>query len=185
MKEARKKTVKPLLWLGVISITMLFAGFTSAYTARADNGSWQIISLPSAFYLSTAIIITSSITLFAAFQMAKKDNQKGIVIGLIATFLLGILFTYTQFQGWAELKAADIVLAGKFSNAAGSFVYLLTGIHLLHLAGGLISLLVAIFNAVKGKYNSQNTLGLELCSIYWHFLDILWIYLFLFLYYIR
>ena len=141
LKAAQQKASKPLLWVGILSIVMLYAGLTSAYVVRADNGNWLLFNLPNAFYLSTAVIVTSSITLFFAFQMAKKNNQKGIIIGLLATFV--------------------------------------------HLFAGLISLLVTLKNSIQGKYNAQNTLGLELCSIYWHFLDILWVYLFLFLYYIR
>jgi len=185
LKEAQKKASKPLLWVGILSIVMLFAGLTSAYVVRADNGNWLIFNLPNAFYLSTAVIITSSITLFYALQMAKKNNKSGMVIGLLATFILGLVFTFLQFQGYGELLSKQIVFAGKSANASGSFLYLLTFLHLLHLFAGLITLLVTLKNAMKGKYNAENTLGLELCSIYWHFLDILWVYLFLFLYYIR
>ena len=117
--------------------------------------------------------------------MAKKNNNKGIVIGLLATFMLGLAFSYFQYLGWSELYRNNIVLGGKSSNASGSFLYLITFLHLLHLFAGLISILVTLKNSIQGKYNAQNILGLELCSIYWHFLDILWVYLFLFLYYIR
>ncbi len=185
LKAAQQKASKPLLWVGILSIVMLFAGLTSAYVVRADNGNWLLFELPNAFYLSTAVIVTSSITLFFAMQMAKKDNQKGIVFGLLATFILGLIFSYLQYAGWSELYSKHIVFGGKTSNASGSFLYLITFLHLLHLFAGLISVLVTVKNAAKGKYSAQNTLGLELCSIYWHFLDILWVYLFLFLYYIR
>lgn len=185
LNAARKKAAKPLLWIGIVSIIMLFAGLTSAYVVRADNGNWLLFNLPDIFFVSTAIIITSSITLFIALQMAKKNNKTGIVLGVLVTFILGIVFTYTQFQGWHELTAKGIVFAGKYANASGSFLYVLTGLHLAHLFGGLISLFVTFINSVRGKYSAENTLGLELCSIYWHFLDILWVYLFLFLYYIR
>lgn len=185
LKAAQQKASKPLLWVGIISIVMLFAGLTSAYVVRADNGNWLIFNLPNAFYLSTAVIITSSITLFYALQMAKKNNKKGVVLGLLATFVLGLLFSYFQFVGYRELLDKNIIPAGKSSNASGSFLYLITFLHLLHLFAGLISVLVTLKNGIRGKYNAQNTLGLELCSIYWHFLDILWVYLFLFLYYIR
>lgn len=185
LKAAQQKASKPLLWVGVLSIVMLFAGLTSAYVVRADNGNWLIFNLPNAFYLSTAVIVTSSITLFYALQMAKKNNKKGMVLGLLATFILGLTFAYLQYAGWGELYSKNIVFGGKSSNASGSFLYLITFLHLLHLFAGLISLLVTLKNAIKGKYNAENTLGLELCSIYWHFLDILWVYLFLFLYYIR
>ena len=185
IKEAYNKASKPLLWVGIISIVMLFAGLTSAYVVRADNGNWLLFDLPNAFYLSTGVIVTSSITLFFAFQMAKKNNKKGIIIGLVLTFILGLLFTYFQFEGYGELYSKQIVFGGKSSNAAGSFLYLITFLHLLHLIAGLIVLLVTLVKGLKGKYDAQNTLGLELCSIYWHFLDILWVYLFLFLYFIR
>ena len=185
LKAAQQKASKPLLWVGILSIVMLFAGLTSAYVVRADNGNWLIFNLPNAFYLSTAVIVTSSITLFYALQMAKKNNKKGMVVGLLATFILGLAFAYLQYAGWGELYSKNIVFGGKSSNASGSFLYLITFLHLLHLFAGLISVLVTLKNAIKGKYNAENTLGLELCSIYWHFLDILWVYLFLFLYYIR
>lgn len=182
---AQNKASKPLLWVGIFSIVMLFAGLTSAYVVRADNGNWLLFNLPSAFYLSTAIIVTSSITMFLALQMAKKNNKGGIIISLLATFVLGLVFAYFQYLGWSELYSKQIVFGGKSANASGSFLYLITFLHLLHLFAGIISLLITLKNSVKGKYNAQNTLGLELCSIYWHFLDILWVYLFLFLYFIR
>lgn len=185
LKAARRKAAKPLLWVGIVSIVMLFAGLTSAYIVRADNGNWLIFNLPDMFYISTAVIITSSLTLFAAMRMAKKNNYTGVILGVLFTLILGLVFTYTQFQGWSQLTAKGIVFAGKYSNASGSFLYVLTGLHLAHLFGGLISLLVTLVNSLKKRYNAENTLGLELCSIYWHFLDILWVYLFLFLYYIR
>lgn len=185
IKEAYNKASKPLLWVGIISIVMMFAGLTSAYVVRADNGNWLLFNLPNAFYLSTAVIVTSSITLFFALQMAKKGNKKGTTIGLLVTFALGLLFSYCQYAGWGELYSKNIVFGGKSSNAAGSFLYLITFLHLVHLFAGLIVLLVTLTNSIKGKYNPQNVLGLELCSIYWHFLDILWVYLFLFLYFIR
>jgi cytochrome c oxidase subunit 3 len=185
IKAAYNKASKPLLWVGIISITMMFAGLTSGYVVRADNGNWLIFNLPNAFYLSTAVIITSSITLFFALQMAKKDNKKGTILGLLVTFVLGLVFTYSQFVGYGELMDKHIFFAGKSANASGSFLYVLTFMHLLHLFAGLIVVLITLKNSIKGRYTAQNTLGLELCSIYWHFLDILWVYLFLFLYFIR
>ena len=185
IKAAYNKASKPLLWVGIISITMMFAGLTSGYVVRADNGNWLIFNLPNAFYLSTAVIITSSITLFFALQMAKKDNKKGAILGLLVTFVLGLVFTYSQFVGYGELMDKHIFFAGKSANASGSFLYVLTFMHLLHLFAGLIVVLITLKNTIKGRYTAQNTLGLELCSIYWHFLDILWVYLFLFLYFIR
>lgn len=185
LKAAQNKASKPLLWVGIFSIVMMFAGLTSAYVVRADNGNWLLFELPGVFFLSTAVIITSSITMFLALQMAKKNNKKGIILWLLTTFALGLLFAYFQYSGWSELYSKQIFFGGKSSNAAGSFLYLITFLHLVHLFVGLIAVLITIKNSIIGKYNAQNTLGLELCSIYWHFLDILWVYLFLFLYFIR
>ena len=131
LKAAQQKASKPLLWVGILSIVMLFAGLTSAYVVRADNGNWLLFELPSAFYLSTAVIITSSITLFFALQMAKKNNKQGTILGLMATFVLGVAFTYLQFKGYGQLLNSHIVFAGKSANASGSFLYLLTFLHLM------------------------------------------------------
>jgi cytochrome c oxidase subunit 3 len=185
LKAAHQKAAKPLLWVAIVSMVMIFAALTSAYIVRADNGNWLLFNLPDAFFMSTAAIITSSITMFLAMRMAKKNNHTGVVLSVLATFILGLVFTWCQFKGWGQLTAKGIVFAGKYSNASGSFLYAITGVHLAHLFGGLISLFVTLINSLKGKYSAGNTLGLELCSIYWHFLDILWVYLFLFLYYIR
>ncbi|MBS1634707.1 MAG: heme-copper oxidase subunit III [Bacteroidetes bacterium] len=185
LRDARKKTAKPILWLGIVSIVMLFAGLTSAYVVRADNGNWLLFNLPDIFYISTAIIVTSSVTMVIGLRAARKNNFALITLSVLMTLVLGLVFCYTQYLGWSELWHKNIVPAGKYSNASGSFLYVLTGLHMAHLAGGLISLLTVLVNSIRRKYNAENTLGLELCSIYWHFLDILWVYLFLFLLYIR
>ena len=92
---------------------------------------------------------------------------------------------YCQYKGWKELFNNGIVLGGKKSNASGSFFILFVFAHWAHLIGGIISLTITLLKSLRKRYNAENTLGLELCAIYWHFLDILWVYLFLFLYYIR
>ncbi len=182
---ARKKTAKALLWIGIVSIVMLFAGLTSAYIVRADNGNWLKFELPSIFFVSTAIIITSSITLYLAVLSAKKNNYSGVKLWILVTLILGIIFCFMQYAGWGVLFEKGIVFAGKYSNASGSFFYVLTGVHMAHLFAGLISLFWVLINSLRKRYDSENLLGLELCSIYWHFLDLLWVYLFLFLYFIR
>jgi cytochrome c oxidase subunit 3 len=121
LKQHTIKLLNPYYGLVLLSIVMMFAGLTSAYVVRADNGNWLLFNLPNAFYLSTAVIVTSSITLFFALQMAKKDNKKGVIIGLLVTFALGLLFSYCQYSGWGELYSKNIVFGGKSSNAAGSF----------------------------------------------------------------
>jgi len=185
MEIARKKTAKPLLWIGIVSIVMLFSGLTSAYVVRADNGNWLVFQLPSIAIISTAIIVFSSFTIFLAQMAIKKNNFKATSWLLFITFILGLAFTYTQYLGWKELTLQGIYFLGKYSNASGSFLYLITIVHLLHLFGGLIALLITLTKSIKKSYNAQDYLGIELAAIYWHFLDALWIYLFLFLYFFR
>lgn len=185
MALMRKKSAKSLLWIGIVSIIMLFSGLTSAYVVRADNGNWLVFELPSIAIISTALIIASSFTMFLAQMAIKKDKQKATSIYLLLTLLLGLAFTYTQYLGWKELTIQGIYFLGKYSNASGSFLYLIAVVHLLHLFGGLIALLITLFKSLKNRYSSQDYLGIELSAIYWHFLDLLWIYLFLFLYFFR
>jgi len=186
IREAKRKTAKPLLWIGIVSIVMLFAGLTSAYVVRADNGNWLVFQLPDIAIISTAIIITSSLTLMMAQFAIKKDNNRLTVLGLFLTLALGIAFFFTQIQGWKQLTTEQgIYFIGKYSNASGSFLYLIALVHLLHMLGGLIALMVSLTKALLKKYSSADYLGIELTAIYWHFLDLLWVYLFLFLYFYR
>ena len=185
IKAAKRKTAKPLLWIGIVSIVMLFAGLTSAYVVRADNGNWLLFQLPDIALLSTAIIITSSLTLYVAQRAIKKDDTKLTAIALFATLLLGLAFFYTQMEAWRQLTAQGIYFVGKYSNAAGSFLYLIAAVHLAHMVGGLIALCVSLTKSLLKKYSSADYLGIELTAIYWHFLDLLWVYLFLFLYFYR
>ena len=178
----RGKTLKPLLWIGIVSILMLFAGLTSAYIVSKADGGWLQFELPKMFYLSTVIIIISSISMNYALISAKRNNINNIKIALAFTLILGLGFVFSQFMAWKTLVGQEVFLVG---NVSGSFLYVLSGMHLAHLAGGIISLSVVLSEALKEQYNSQNKLGLELCSIYWHFLDVLWVYLFLFLVFTR
>lgn len=185
--EIRKKTAKPLLWLGIVSICMLFAGLTSAYVVTKGTASqelWFNFEMPSMFWVSCGIILLSSLTMNLAVMAAKKNDHEGIIRGLLLTAVLGLAFCVTQYLGWTQLVAQKIFLVEKINNA-GKYLYFIPGLHLAHLFGGLISLWVTIKNASKKRYSSANYLGLQLCAIYWHFLDILWIYLCLFFWFIR
>ncbi len=182
IREAARKTAKPLLYIGIVSIVMLFAGLTSAYVVRADNGNWLVFDLPKIAFVSTAIIILSSLTMLIAQRAIKKDNLKITSLFIAITFVLGIGFFYTQIQAWKDLTAQGIFFVGKYSNASGSFLYIIALVHLFHMIGGLIALLVSLTKSLLKKYSSADYLGIELTAIYWHFLDLLWVYLFLFLY---
>lgn len=182
IKAAERKVAKPLLYIGIVSIVMLFAGLTSAYVVRANNGNWLVFSLPSIAITSTAIIVTSSLTMLLAQFAIKKGNLKLTSLGLFLTLALGVAFFFTQLQAWKELTAQGIYFVGKYANASGSFLYLIALVHLLHMVGGLIALLVSLTKSLLKKYSATDYLGIELTAIYWHFLDALWVYLFLFLY---
>lgn len=182
LKAAQRKAAKPLLYIGIVSIVMLFAGLTSAYIVRADNGNWLVFNLPSITIISTAVIIASSLTLFMAQRAIKKNNYTLTSLGLFLTLGLGIVFFFTQIAAWRELTAQGIYFVGKYSNASGSFLYLIALVHLAHMVGGLIALLVSLTKSLLKKYSASDYLGIELTAIYWHFLDLLWVYLFLFLY---
>lgn len=182
-KELRQKAKKTLLWVALVSIMMMFAGLTSAYIVRMAEGNWQEIVLPQVFYFSTVVLLISSVTMNLAVSSAKKDDFTKIKVYTWITFALGITFVIFQIKGWQELIAQEIYFSG--GNASGSYIYVLSGVHLAHVGGGLLALIITGFKALRQAYHSKKMLGLQLCSIYWHFLDFLWIYLFLFLLFIR
>jgi cytochrome c oxidase subunit 3 len=181
----REKVAKPMLWLGIVSMVMIFAGFTSAYVVSHESAKWLKFELPQLFYISTAIIILSSVTMNSAVSAAKKNDFNGIKRFSLITLVLGIAFVISQFMAYRFLIAQGIYFTGKTHNASGSFLYLLTFMHLLHLAAGLIALMVVSVKALRKKYNSEDILGIKLCAIFWHFLDVLWVFLFLFLLFVR
>ena len=181
-KLIKDKALKQLLWIGMGAISMFFAGLTSAYIVRKAEGNWTGFILPEWFLYSTITILLSSLILFLVKSKIKKDQPISILIFL--TFILGLIFTQFQFNGWQELTSQGIFLTGEGSNVAGSFLYVITLSHLVHLLGGLLALLVTSINAKRKKYSSKNHLGLDLTCIYWHFLGALWLYLFFFLRYL-
>ena len=183
--EIRKKTAKPLIWLAIVSIVMLFSGWTSAViVSKGGSGNWLNIDLPFAFSLSTIIIILSSLSFQYGLISIKKDNKKALKLAVSLTLTLGLLFVASQLYGWKQLYSNGIFATGSSSTNASSFVYLITVFHVLHLLAGIISLIVVSVKSYKEKYNSINFLGIEVSIIYWHFLGVLWVYLFLFLKYI-
>jgi cytochrome c oxidase subunit 3 len=180
------RSYKLLLLFTMISMTMMFAGLTSAFVVSKSRADWlKDFQLPTAFYLSTAVIICCSITFHLAKKSIQNDNQRATTKFLLATLALGIGFVVLQFVGFGQIVANGYYFTGAASSITTTFLYIVTVVHLLHLAGGLISLLIIIYNHFKQKYNSTQTLGIELGAMYWHFLDLLWVYLFLFLYFFK
>lgn len=172
---------KFLMWLFVISSFMLFAALTSGfivYTASDPSRGIKVI-LPKAFMYSTATIIISSITMHLAYLSAKQlkfDRQK---LFLILTIILGVVFFAIQLFAWKILIQQGVYFVN--SNASQSFIYVFTGIHLLHIIAGLCMLLNSLSGRIRNIPQVRNLFRLELTSIFWHFIDILWIYLYVFL----
>jgi cytochrome c oxidase subunit 3 len=170
--------VKFILWLFLVSIIMLFASQTSAYLVRRAEGNWLEFEMPVIFWYSTAVLLISSIAMQWAFYAAKKDQFKQLKIAISITFVLGLLFLWMQFEGWKELVDMNVYFVG---NPSGSFFYVFTGLHGFHIITGLIVLFTAWTAAFRTRVHSKNLRRIEICVTYWHFLDILWIYLFVFL----
>lgn len=171
---------KFILWLFIVSIIMLFAAMTSAYLVRRAEGNWMEYTIPPVFTYSSVVLVISSLTMHWAYLSAKKDNFGGLKIAITVTFALGIAFLYMQFQGWVELVDQNVYFVG---NPAGSFMYVFTGLHGFHLISGLIVLVVALVAAFRLRIHAKSLNQIEIAANYWHFLDVLWLYLFFFLIY--
>ena len=185
-KARSNRSYKLLLLFGMISMTMMFAGLTSAFIVSSKRADWaKDFHMPSAFFASLVMIIGCSINFHLAKKSIQKDNRKQTTGYLFSTLFLAIAFVFFQFQGFGQMVAEGNYLTGPQSNITATFLYLVVLAHLAHLAGGIISLLIIIYNHFKQKYNSSQFLGIELGAMYWHFLDFLWIYLFLFLYFFK
>ncbi len=186
--EIRLKTIKAkkmMLLFSMLSIAMTFAGLTSAYIVSKARPDWlKNFELPLSFSLSTAIIVLSSITIWIAKKNLKKNNNSKSTNWLFITFILGVLFIILQFVGFNSLISKGFFFTGAQSTITTSFLYVLTVLHLAHLFAGMIVLTVVIYNNHKGKYKKEK-LGFELAVTFWHFLGILWLYLFVFLYFFR
>ncbi|MGB5238835.1 MAG: cytochrome c oxidase subunit 3 [Flavobacteriaceae bacterium] len=183
-KKARAK--KMMLWFGMASLIMGFAGWTSAYIVSSTREDWiDDFALPSAFLYSTAMIIISSFTYILAQKSLKKDQNYNCTKWLGLTFLLGVGFIGVQFFGFSQLIGQGYYFTGPSSSITMSYIFLIAAVHIVHVVAGLLSLLVVLVNQLRGKYSASNMLGMELGATFWHFLDLLWVYLVLFFYFYR
>jgi cytochrome c oxidase subunit III len=182
--EQRKKIHphKFTLWIGIASILMMFAGFTSAYIIKRNQAKWVSFDLPPVFWASTAAILLSSITIYLAGRSFKQRQMPRYRSLITATLILGALFIVLQIIGFKQLWAAGVTLTG---NVSYSFLYVIVGVHAAHVVGGVIALLVLFLKAFRTKVRSYNSVPVEVMSTYWHFVDVLWIYLLIFLIMIR
>jgi len=184
--EKVNRAKKNMLWFGMISLSMSFAGLTSAYVISKERPDWLTdFEIPQAFYISLVLIVLSSVTFhFAKKSVQNEENSKGMIL-LLSTLTLGILFVIFQFRGFSEIVANGYYFTGSESTITTSFIYLVVIMHLAHIFVALISVLVVIYNHYKLRYQNGKTLGIELAATFWHFVDVLWIYLFLFFYFVR
>lgn len=173
---------KFITWLFIITIVMLFASQTSAYLVRRAEGNWTEFDLPNIFWTSSVVLLISSICMHMAYLSAKKDQFTKLKLYISLAFGLGLAFLVMQYMGWQELQDGGIYLKG---NPSGSFMYILTGLHGFHLITGMAVLLYSFIAVYMKKVHSKNLIQIEVCATYWHFLDFLWIYLFIFLIYFR
>jgi len=186
LQEKQGRAKKMMLWFGIISLVMSFAGWTSAFVVSSARPDWlKDFVLPNAFIISTIVIVLSSITFILAKRAVKKNNRQQTTIWLLATLVLGVVFIINQFTGFQQIIDLGYNFTGPTSNVTMSYIYLIAMVHILHVIVGLFCLLVVIYNHFKQKYNATNMLGFELAATFWHFIDILWVYLFLFLYFVR
>ncbi|WP_350290315.1 heme-copper oxidase subunit III [uncultured Croceitalea sp.] len=185
-KEKQDRSKKMMLWFGIISLIMAFAGWTSAYIVSSKRKDWlDNIELPQAFFISTFLIILSSITYILAKRAAKRNQQKQVTNYLLATLVLGVSFIVLQFIGFSQMLETGYYFTGPTSNIKISYIFLIAFVHILHVVAGLISLLVVIAQQLRKKYTPENMLGLELGATFWHFLDILWVYLIVFMFFVK
>lgn len=185
-KEKRDRSKKMMLWFGIVSLIMGFAGWTSAYVVSSKRDDWlSDIQLPNAFVISTVIILISSLTYWFARKALIKNNMKNVTRLLVLTLILGVSFIALQFYGFSQMLASGYYFTGPTSNIKMSYIFLIAFVHILHVVAGLISLLVVLVQQLRKKYAPNNKLGFELGETFWHFLGILWVYLILFMYFVK
>jgi cytochrome c oxidase subunit 3 len=176
----QRKKIHPhkfTLWVALGSIIMMFAGLTSAYVVKREQPGWTTFAIPRAFWYSTAVILVSSLTVQMALKSFKEREFLRYRNLITATAILGILFVLLQWMGFRQIWDSGVTLKG---SGGGQFLYIIAGLHALHVLAGVIAMIVMIIRAFGSKTRSYNSVPVELMSTYWHFVDLLWIYLLIF-----
>tara|TARA_B100000945_G_scaffold164061_1_gene131639 strand:+ start:881 stop:1450 length:570 start_codon:yes stop_codon:yes gene_type:complete len=176
------KSKKMMLWAAMISMTMTFAGLTSAYVVSSQRPDWNIeFNFPSLFYWSTIVIILSSFTFWISKKMLRKGEIQKANLMLFSTLILAVTFIILQFNGFKQIINQGYYFTGPESSISTSFIYVLVMLHLAHLISGIIVLVVVLVNSLNRRYTINKTLGFDLAEMFWHFLGFLWLFLFSFL----
>lgn len=185
MVSAQRKRIHPykfIIWVAMGSIVMLFGGFTSAYVVMHARSTWESFQLPGIFRFSTVVIVLSSITMHMALRSFKMHNMIRYKILVTITAFLGLVFMLSQSIGFMHLYGEGIVLDW---NVSAGLLYIITGAHMLHVFGGVVALLIIFFRAYRKRVRSYDAIPIEVAATYWHFVDVLWIYLYIFFILIR
>ena len=176
----QRKKIHPhkfTLWVGLGSIIMMFAGLTSAFIVKRSQAGWQDVEAPSIFIYSTLVILISSVTVQMAVRAHKQREMPKYRLFITITAVLGSLFVAMQFFGFRTLWNEGITFR---TSISGSFLFVILGLHALHVIGGVITLLVMFFKAFSRKVRTYSSVGIEVAATYWHFVDLLWLYLVIF-----
>jgi cytochrome c oxidase subunit III len=168
---------KFILWVAIGSIIMMFAGLTSAYIVKREQPGWTSYTTPIAFYYSSAVMLISSLTIFLAGKSFRERRMVRYKKMVLATTILGLVFILLQWLGFRHLWVTGTTLHG---SGAGQFFYIIAGLHAAHVLGGIIALLTLYVRARNARIRSYNVVPVDVVSTYWHFVDLLWIYLFIF-----
>ncbi len=178
--STQRKKIHPhkfTLWVGLGSIIMMFAGLTSAFIVKGSLPNWSTVEMPKVFFYSTFVILLSSVTIQLALKSFKERSMKQYRYLITVTAGLGVVFLGLQLAGFFQLWNSGVNLKGA---GAGQFLYIIFGLHALHVIGGVVALLVMFIKAFSSRVRNYNPVSIELASTYWHFVDVLWIYLFVF-----
>ncbi len=182
IEKSRRGIYAPLfaLWAAMGSMVMMFGSLTSAYIVRQSAGNWLEFRMPDIFFYSTVVILLSSVALHGSYWAFRKGKEAVYKLLLPVALALGIAFIVMQYQGWNNLYSIGVALDG---NPGGSFFYVISGIHAAHVVGGLFAITVAVLHAftLTYKQTEKRRRRFQLVLHYWHFVDLLWLYLFLFL----
>ncbi len=180
MKEKKIGThpQKYLLWIAIASIVMMFAGLSSAFIVKRSQANWLSYNIPLVFYYSTALILLSSISIMMAKKFFIERRIGRYTFWLGVTTVLGLLFVVFQYIGFSDLWAQGITIS---RNVSFSFLYVIVGLHALHVLGGIVALIVLFIKSLRRKIKVYSPVSIDIMGTYWHFVDILWLYLLLFL----
>lgn len=182
VREKQSRANKMMVVVGIISLIMTFGGLTSAFIVSSSRLDWLTeLVLPSAFYWSTAIIVSSSLFLIVARRSLVKSQLKKASLFVALSLLTGFAFVASQFIGFQQIIDSGFNFTGPTSNVTMSYIYVITTLHIFHVVAGLISLFIVFIKTKRGTYTSISMTGFDMSAIFWHFVDLLWLYLFIFL----